>query len=362
LHTREFLNRFKAYEWETPTHEIAASVGLPEDRVFRLDTNTSPFLPIHPLRELRRSLLRAGVNQYPDTTYRSLRELLSEYCKKGIDRFVVTNGADEGLDIVTKTFLDSGTRTITATPTYSMFRIVTEIMGAEMTGVRRSPDFSVDVDGMLESLTKRTRVIFLCNPNNPTGNFTPAKDVERLVRECDALVAVDEAYAEFAGSSVIDLTDRYDNLVIIRTFSKAFSMAGVRVGYLVASEETVKQLNKVRPPNSLTVMSLALAEAGLKDTAEMKKNVRRIVKEKERCFKELQRVEGIVPYRSEANFTLFRVVGTDANTVHSRLMKKGFVTRNLAGVPGIENTLRATISTPRINDAFIEALASSLQK
>ncbi len=361
LRTREFLKRFRAYEWETPTHEIATSVGLPEDRVFRLDTNTSPFLPLLPLRELRKNLFRAGVNQYPDTTYRSLRELLSAYCQKGVDRFVVTNGADEGLDIITKTFLDPSTGTITATPTYSMFRIVTELMGARMTSVKRSPDFSVNVDRMLQRVSRKTRLIFLCNPNNPTGNSTPLRDVERLVRESDALVAVDEAYQEFAGKSIADLTDGYDNLVVIRTFSKAFSMAGVRVGYLVASESTVKELNKVRPPNSLTVISLALAESALKDTTEMRENVRRIVKERERCFKELSKIKSIVPYPSEANFILFRIVGIDANTVHVRLMKMGFVLRNLAEVPGIENTLRVTISTPQVNNAFIEALGSSLE-
>jgi histidinol-phosphate aminotransferase len=182
-----------------------------------------------------------------------------------------------------------------------------------------------------------------------------------LVKESDSLVAVDEAYQEFAGRSVIDLTDKYDNLVVVRTFSKAFSMAGVRVGYLVASEATVRELNKVRPPNSLSVISLALAESALKDTAEMRKNVSRIVEERERCFKKLSKIRGIVPYPSEANFILFRVLGVDANLIHARLMEKGFVLRNLAEVPGIRNTLRVTTSTPRVNDEFIEALRSSVE-
>jgi len=361
LQTREFLKRFKAYEWETPTHQIAASMGLPEERVFRLDTNTSPFLPLVPLRELRKNVFSTGVNQYPDTTYRSLRELLSGYCQRGLDRFVITNGADEGLDIVTKTFLDPGEGTVTATPTYSMFRIVTELMGAKMTGVQRARDFSVNVDRVLHGVRKNTRIIFLCNPNNPTGNFTPQRDVEHLVKESGCLVAVDEAYQEYAGKSAIDLTDRYDNLVVIRTFSKAFSMAGVRVGYLVASETTVKELNKVRPPNSLTVISLALAESALKHIGEMRSNVTRIVKERERCFKELSEIKNIEPYPSEANFILFRVVGMDANVIHARLMKKGFVLRNLAEVPGIRNTLRVTTSTREINDGFIDALRFSLE-
>ncbi len=360
MKTRRFLRRFKAYEWETSSHDIAASVGLPESKIARLDTNTSPFTPVGPIEALRKNLSAERVNQYPDTSYLNLRVLLSSYCGKDTERFVVTNGADEGLDIIVKTFLDSGEEAITLTPTYSMFRVVTEIMDGKITGVKRSKNFSVDVDGVLERIGRKTRLVFLCSPNNPTGNLTPARDIERLVKETDAVVAVDEAYFEFAGKSAIDLTDKYENLVLIRTFSKAFSMAGVRVGYLVASKTTVGELNKVRPPNSLTVISLALAESALRDIQSMKRNVATIVRERERCFSELSKIDKVEPYPSQANFILFRLKGVDGNMIHSSLMKKGFVLRNFADSPAIENCLRVSASTPQVNEEFLAALRTSV--
>ena len=360
MKTRRFLRRFKAYEWETSTHDIAASVGLPESNITRLDTNTSPFVPIGPLESLRKNLSMASVNQYPDTSYLNLRLLLSSYCRREQDRFVVTNGADEGLDIIVKTFLDPREEVITLTPTYSMFRVVTEIMDGKIIGVKRSKNFSVDVEAVLARTNGKTKLIFLCSPNNPTGNLTPVGDIERLVSETGAVVAVDEAYFEFAGKSAVELIDRYDNLVLVRTFSKAFSMAGVRVGYLMASKTTVEELNKVRPPNSLTVISLALAESALTDLTSMKRNVATIVKERERCFLELSKIDRVEPFPSQANFILFRLKGVDGNDIHSRLMKKGFVLRNFVGAPGTENCLRVTMSTPEVNEAFIEALRVSV--
>jgi histidinol-phosphate aminotransferase len=360
--TRRFLRRFKAYAWETPTREIASAVGLPESKVHRLDTNTSPFLPVAPLRELKRNLTGKSVNQYPDTSYLNLRRLLSSYSGREADRFVVTNGADEGLDIIVKTFLDPGDQVVTAIPTYSMFRVVTEIMDGRVLGVkRRKEDFGLDLEGMLEkAVDKKTKLIFLCSPNNPTGNLTPIREIERIVGETETFVAVDEAYFEFAGKSAIELTDKYDNIVLIRTFSKAFSMAGVRVGYLVASKDTVIELNKVRPPNSLSVISLQLAESALRDLESMRRNVGEVVAERERMFAALGGISQIEPYPSQANFILFRVKVGDGNVIHSGLMKKGFVLRNLTDVPGIENSLRLTISRPEVNDAFLAALESTI--
>ncbi len=360
MKTRTFLAGFKAYEWETSTRDIAASVGLPARKIYRLDTNTSPFIPVGSLKSLREGLLNRPVNQYPDTSYLSLRLLLSSYCGKDADRFVVINGADEGLDIIVKTFLNPGEEAIVATPTYSMFRVVTEIMDGRLVAVRRENDFSVNVDSILERVGEKTRLIFLCNPNNPTGNLTPVADVERLAKGTGAVVAVDEAYFEYGGKSAIDLTDRYDNLVVVRTFSKAFSMAGVRVGYLVALRSTVAELNKVRPPNSLTVLSLSLAEYAIKDLRQMRQHVATIVKERERCFSRLSEMKQVKAHPSLANFILFRVKKLDGNLVHSRMMKKGFVLRNLVDVPGIENSLRVTMSTPQVNDAFMDALGASL--
>jgi histidinol-phosphate aminotransferase len=353
------FDAFEAYGWETPSHEIAEKVGLRTEEIVRLDTNTSPFPPLAELGVLSRLARRLEVNQYPDTTYLGIRNGLAEYCGLGVDRFVVTNGADEGLDIVGKAVLDNGDEVVVPVPTYSMFRVVSELMGARVKYVKRSPDdFSVGADEVLGAVTRKTKLIFLCNPNSPTGNPMPLEEVEKIAKESEAAVAVDEAYYEFWGKTSLGLTERYDNLVVCRTFSKAFSMAGVRVGYLAAQQKTVEQLNLVRPPNSLSVISIALAEAALRNLEEMRGNVRRIDGERTRVFKALQKLESLEPFPSVTNFVLFRVRGgaLNAGRLHEALMRKGFVLRSYSEASGIGDCLRLTIGTREVNGRLLSAL------
>ncbi len=350
---------FDAYGWETPSHEIAEKVGLKTEQIVRLDTNTSPFAPTAELRVLAKAAPALQVNQYPDTTYLDLRKGLSAYCGLGVDRFVVTNGADEGLDIICKTLLDNGDEVVVPVPTYAMFRVASEVMGARMKYVKRdAEDFSVGADDVIGAVGPKTRLIFLCNPNSPTGNPMPLSEVERIVKEAKVPVAVDEAYYEFWGKTAIGLTERYENLVVCRTFSKAFSMAGVRVGYLVAQGRTVDKLNIVRPPNSLSVISLMLAEAALRNLGEMRGNVGKIVTERARVFKALRKIEPVRPFPSETNFILFKVRGgaERAARFHKALMKRGFVLRSYSKPSGVGDCLRLTIGTSKVNELFLSAL------
>jgi len=359
LRIRRIFDRFEAYGWETPSHEIAEKVGLKTEQIVRLDTNTSPFAPIAELKLLSKAAQRCEVNQYPDTTYLDLKKGLAAYCRVGVDRFVVTNGADEGLDIIAKTLLDNGDEVVVPVPTYAMVRVVSEVMGARMRYVRRDPeDFSIGADDVLGAATPKTKLIFLCNPNSPTGNPMPLSEVEKIAKEVKATVAVDEAYFEFWGKTAMGLTEKYDNLVVCRTFSKAFSMAGVRVGYLVAKRETVDQLNVVRPPNSLSVISLMLAEAALRNLGEMRGNVRKIVGERKRVFKALQQEGAVHAFPSETNFILFRVRDGAARAakLHQAMMRKGFVLRSYSKASGIGDCLRLTIGTREVNERFLIAL------
>ena len=365
MRIRRVFDGFEAYGWETPSHEIAEKVGLRTEQIVRLDTNTSPFRPLSELSLLSKAARKLEVNQYPDTTYLDLREGLAAYCGIGVDRFVVTNGADEGLDIVCKTLLDNGDEVVVPVPTYSMFRVASEVMGARMKYVKRDPDdFSIGADEVLEAITPKTRLVFLCNPNSPTGNPTPLSDVEKVAKEAKAAVAIDEAYYEFWGKTASELTERYDNLVVCRTFSKAFSMAGVRVGYLVAGRETVDRLNLVRPPNSVSVISLFLAEAALCGLGEMRGNVRKVVAERKRVFKALQDIGTVRAFPSETNFVLFRVAGgaESARKLHEALMKKGFVLRSYSKGSAVGDCLRLTIGTREVNDGVLATLREALPR
>ena len=360
MRKRKALRDFEAYGWETPTYQIAEETGLPENKIARLDTNTSPYKPDSALSLVAKKLQKMEVNQYPDTTYHDFRVALEKYTGKGIDRFVVTNGADEGLDIITKILIDPGDEVIAPTPTYPMYRIVSQIMGAKVTGVSRKPNFELDVRAMLAAVSRRTKLIFLCNPNNPTGNFSPVAEVEELARKSGAAVAVDEAYFEFCGESVVDLTDKLDNVIVCRTLSKAFSLAGARLGYLVASKNTVDELNLVRPPNSLSVVSLLLGQTALENASEMRKHVDSILSERKRLIKKLQGIDGVEPFPSVANFILFRLHRGDPDKVHAKLMSKGLVVRNLSRVRGVEGCLRTTVASPEINDRLLTELSAAV--
>ena len=353
---RETVKRFKPYEWEPNNEAISAEVGISPEKIIRFDTNTSPFTPSKLLSELGRKLSSLKVNEYPDTSYISLREALSKYAGVSIEQISVTNGADEALDIIAKTLVDPGTTVLVSVPTYSMYRITTEIMGGKVVSVFRRGDLSDDV-GAIINAAEGARAVFLCSPNNPTGNLTKRSTVLRLLREVNAPIIVDEAYFEFCGKTVADLVAKNENLIVVRTLSKAFGLASVRVGYIIATSETVNILNRVRPPNSLGIMSTTLAQAALREVEYMEKNRALIIRERERLREALKELGKIYVYPSEANFFLVRFKYLSGSEVYRRLLRLGIVTRDVSDLPLLKNCLRLTVRTPEENDKLLEALA-----
>ena len=330
---------------------------LKSSEIIRMDTNTSPFMPMS-LVAISKKLTRIPVNEYPDTSYFELRKALSSYCEMSADNFVVTNGADEALDIISKTVVDPNDEVIIPTPTYSMFRIISEIMGAKVVAVPRKPDFKLDIEEIKRRKTVRTKIIFLCSPNNPTGNSVSHEEMKSILESCgrNVAVVVDEAYFEFSGHTISDFALRYDNVLVVRTLSKAFSMAGARIGYVIAHKHSVKNLNIVRPPNSLSVISLELAIDAMRNVSSMRTNVRTIVREREKCIGIMRNNKRLEVFPSEANFILFKVRSGSSEKLHKNLMKKGFVLRNFSKTPGVENCLRVTINKPEINRSFLTQL------
>jgi histidinol-phosphate aminotransferase len=359
LRFRKVLEGFEPYEWETPSGDIAVKLGLTVEQIVRFDTNASPKVPSRWLRDIAVRLDELGVNDYPDTSYLNLRVALSKYVNVPVDWITVTNGSDEGLDLLVKTFIDVGSKAVVSAPTYSFYKTVVQTVGGDIVSVPRLNDFSDDVESLLKAIEREdTRIVFLCSPNNPTGNSSKREDVIRLLEEAtDVAVVVDEAYSEFSGKTLIDLTDRYDNLIVLRTFSKAFALAGARVGYTVASKSTIDLINKVRPPNSLNVISLALAELAANDLDTMKSIVEATVQERDRCRETIEQLKGIYVYSSETNFLLLRFEKLNPNKVHEELMKRGLIVRNVSKTTGLEKCLRFSVRLPEQNDRLLTALA-----
>lgn len=354
---RKSVRSIVPYEWELSDEEIAAKVGLSQSQIIRFDTNSSPYQPTDLLQDLLTNIKDLRVNEYPDTSYTSIRKLIASYCGVDTGQITITNGADEGLDIASKTFLDVGCNAVISTPTYAMYRILVQILGCTVRDVVRREDFSDDIVRINESIDDKTGIVFLCSPNNPTGNLV-GTDTLASILENNKTVVLDEAYYEFCGQSFVDATRKYDNLVIARTFSKAFGMAGARVGYLIASRSTNEMMSRVRPPNSLSVISLKLAELALRNVNRMKERVDKITRERDRVAVALGDLKGIEVLNTKTNFVLVRFKEIDAQSVHQALMRWGIISRDVSRLPLLQNTIRFTIRTPEHNNFLLEKLSS----
>lgn len=359
---RNIFSKFSPYSWEMSTREIAVMTGLHPSRIHRMDTNTSPYTPEKALAVLSKKAPSLQVNEYPDTSYLDLRKQLSRYSKTRADQVIVTNGADEALDIITKTLLDAGDQVVIPSPSYSMYRVSSEIMGAKTLSVPRSTEFGLNLNVMTQKMTRKTKIIFLCNPNSPTGNLSSHEEIVSLLElDPNCTVVVDEAYFEFSGKTSSRFVRKYDNLLVVRTLSKAFSMAGVRVGYILASSDSINKLNLVRPPNSVGTISILMAQEALRDLASMRRNLRAIVGERDRMSRIMSETCDCVVYPSETNFVLFEPRHVESSMLHKKLMRRGFVLRDLSGVPGIQNCLRVSVSRLGVNDGFLRALSQELK-
>ena len=343
------------YAWELSSEEVAARHGLRAGDVLRFDLNTSPFPPAA-WEDAMEAARREGLpNEYFDTSYAELTPLFGAYCGLPADHVVVGAGADEVLDVVAKAFLDNGDPVVIPAPTYPMYAIVSTQLGAAIRRVPLREDFSPDVEALLTA-AEGAKVIWYCNPNSPTGNAADPADLEELVAEAPCLVAIDEAYAEYAGWSAVSLVPRHPNLVVVRTMSKAFGMAGMRLAWAVAQPDVIELLNRVRPPNSVCRVTARLGAAALRDLPSMRANVRRVVEQREPLAAALRALGGRV-HPSVTNVLLVAWSDPDvARSAAAWLEARGLVVRNYADHPLLPGHLRFTVRTADENARLLAAL------
>jgi histidinol-phosphate aminotransferase len=353
-HVRPAVAALEPYTWEISSREVSERYGVPIERVVRFDTNTSPFPPTSLSPRLAELAEQIPLNEYPDTSYGELVEAISAYTGFPAERVVVGCGADEVLDLVAKVFVEAGSRAVVTRPSYGMYTVLTETYGGRVVAVPDRPGFARDLDGLARA-ARDAAVVWLCNPNNPTANLIPAAELERLAAAVAGPLVIDEAYFEFCGVTAADLIARHPHLIVVRTLSKAFSLAGLRVGYALAAPEMAATVNRVRPPNSVGMLSVALGAAALRDLATMRQRVELILREKAR-FVERLRPHVAEVYPSATNFLLIRV--DDPRRAVEALLRKGLVVRDVSGKPGLQNCLRPTVRLPEENDRFVAALAS----
>lgn len=355
------------YAWEATDEEVAARYGIPIERVARFDLNTSPSPPDLATRLLAAGAFGRPISEYPPSDYRRLIGAASARYGVGTDEVLVGAGADEILDLIAKAFLPPGGAAVIPTPSYAMYRVDTEQRGALVRAVpRHGPEsgYAMDEAGVRAS-SAGADVVWLCSPNNPTGLPEPAGAIERLLAGLleDAasaaveppIVVLDEAYAEFAGRSLVDLRAAYPRLIVIRTASKAYALAGLRVGFALARPEVIARLAPYRPPGSVAIPSVHVVTEALLDDALPAANVARVESERARLLDRLS-AAGWLVRPSITNFLLVDFGRVSASAaVAEALLSRGLVPRTFAGDHPLAHCLRLTIRSTAENDRLIEA-------
>lgn len=314
-----------------------------EREVVYLDANENPF--------------DNGVNRYPDPQQRKLKEVIAR--RKGVaaNQLLLGNGSDEVLDLIFRAFcIPNQDKIIVMPPTYGMYRVLANINCVPLTEVPLNNDFQLITKKIINQISSQTKAIFLCSPNNPSGNSFRREDILTLLQSFTGLVVIDEAYIDFSTQkSLVSELSSYPNLIITQTLSKAYGLAGIRLGICIASEEIVDILNKIKPPYNINSLTQERAISTLKDWDTTQEQITQLIAERKGLFAQLEKISFVEKvYPSDANFLLVRV--DDANKRYAQLIQNDIVVRNRSKQVGCENCLRFSVGTPQENQILIETL------
>ena len=324
-----------------------------DEKVIKLNTNENPY-PASPrvFAALRKAINRS-LRLYPEPLADSLRTVAATAYGVKRENILAGNGSDEILSIIMRSFIGPQDRVAFPVPTYSLYDTLIAIQEGQPSPVDYLPDFSLP-----EALAaQNAAVTFLCNPNSPSGTIVPLPDIERLARAVSGILVVDEAYVDFAeseGASMVPLISRLSNLIVLRTFSKSFSLAGMRVGLAFASEEIISGMMKVKDSYNLNRLSLVAATAALQDMSWMTRNVRRIQRSRRQLSTGLRKM-GFYVYPSHANFVMARKTGQNLKRLYERLKGQQIFVRYF-DVPGLQDSLRITVGTPQEIRALLKEI------
>ncbi len=303
------------------------------------------------------SPLNESYNRYPDPLQLKLKQRLAEIKGLPVQNIFLGNGSDEAIDILFRAFCNPGIdNVITVPPTYGMYEVSANINAVEVRKVKLKTDYQLDMEGIAEAIDEHTKIIFICSPNNPTGNSIDRQDIETILANFNGLVVIDEAYINYSRQKTFirELTE-YANLVILHTLSKAWGLAGLRVGMAFASEEIIEVFNKVKPPYNINDASQKLALEALQNVEQVNEWIKETVAEREKLIVELSSLPLVLKiYPSDANFILVKTI--DPKGIYQFLVTQGIIVRDRSKVELCEGCLRITIGTPEENVLLIKAL------
>jgi histidinol-phosphate aminotransferase len=336
-----------------------------DERVVKLDLNENFAAAIDVMGKLLLDACRdIDIRLYPPPYGGMATKAISDFLGFSESEISVGNGADEVLDLLMKVFVKKDSKVLAVEPTFPMYTYFTQLYGGRKVTVLLRPNFELDVDAILKEIDKETRLLILCSPNNPTGNQLKEGDIKKILREFNGVVVVDEAYVDFAKYTTIDWVRNFDNLVVLRTFSKAFGLAGVRFGFLASNRSIVECVKRVTSPFNVNIVTQRLIALALKNWNYFKERIQYVIREREWLRNNLAKIDGITPYPSDANFILFKVTKNNltSSTVTKRLENRNVLVKDRGNLPLLTNCIRVTVGTRDMNETFLSALREALEE
>ena len=324
----------------------------------KINQNENPWdAPAEIKDEVLRRFAARQWSRYPDFVPASLHEQLAKFAGWKADGVIAGNGSNELIQALLMVAVGPAKRVLISEPTFALYKQVATVLGGEVETVLLTPQLSYDVEALLRTI-KETQpdVTIICSPNNPTGCVIETADLRRLLETARGLIAIDEAYHEFAQQSVVPLLNEHENLIVLRTFSKAMAFAALRVGYLLASPELVTEIRKAVLPYNLNAFSQLAAEIALeKYSTLLGPTVHAIIGERERLYREISKVRGLAPVESKGNFMVVRA-DPDPRQIFKRLLERDILVRDVSGYPMLAEYFRFNVGTPAENDRLLRAL------
>jgi len=349
---RSHLKDFTGYSASISPDTLTGKIEVPESDIIKLNANENPY-GCSP-RVIKALSDGSRFSIYPDDGQQELRKLLAGYAGAPAERIVAGHGSNTLIDMLVRLFVGPGDEVINCVPTFDIYRFSTGICGGTVVNVPRDENFTVDVPGVISAITANTRIIFLASPNNPTGNAIPRDDVIKIA-ETGVPLVLDEAYYEFYDETLVPLTAQYPNLIVLRSFSKWAGLAGLRIGYGIFPPRIVDYLMAIKIPHNVSVVAEVAVRESLADLAYLQERVRDIVAERERLYQELQAIDWLKPFPSQANFIFCNVLKGSAREIFLKLQQKGILVRYFE-IPLLENSIRITVGKPEHTNALLNAL------
>ena len=349
---RENLKNILTYEPVEPISLISQKFGIPKNQIIKLNGNENPYGPSPKVLD---AITSSDISIYPDPLQRNLREALEKYLNISSDFLIGAAGSDELIDLLFKLYIYPGDLVLDCDPTFGMYSFCARVAGAKVEKIPRKSNFDLDLESIASSTSKKPKIIFVSSPNNPTGNICTIDEIKTLLN-LNLLVVIDEAYYEFNGFSVANLVHDYENLVVLRTFSKWAGLAGLRIGYGIMPKNIISHLLDIKSPYNVSTTAESACLASLKDSEYLFQNVEKIKQGKQFLFDQLSLIDGIKPYPSGANFILFDLPNSSkATEVYDQLRSRGILIRKFNN-SRLEKCLRVSVGTDPDNTSFINAL------